>query len=78
MTQRPDEREVREMLAVLRAEHRDLDERIVRLEAEQSNDQVTIKRLKKQKLLLKDRMEDIVRRYAAPPSSGPSQNFAHA
>ncbi len=55
MTQRPDEREVREMLAVLREEHRDLDDRIVRLEAEQSSDQVTIKRLKKQKLLLKDR-----------------------
>jgi hypothetical protein len=56
LTQRPDEREVREMLAVLRAEHRDLDERIVQLEAEHSNDQVTIKRLKKQKLLLKDRI----------------------
>ena len=56
LTQRPDEREVRELLAVLRAEHRDLDEQIVRLETEQSNDQVTIKRLKKQKLLLKDRI----------------------
>jgi hypothetical protein len=56
LTQRPDEREVREMLAVLREEHRDLDDRIVRLEAEHSSDQVTIKRLKKQKLLLKDRI----------------------
>ncbi len=56
MTQRSDEREVREQLAVLRAEHRDLDEQIVKLEAEHSNDQVTIKRLKKQKLLLKDRI----------------------
>ncbi len=56
MTQRPDEREVREMLAELRAQHRDLDEQIVKLEIEQSNDQVTIKRLKKQKLLLKDRI----------------------
>ncbi len=56
MTQRSDEREVREQLAVLRAEHRDLDEQIVKLEAEQSSDQVTIKRLKKQKLLLKDRI----------------------
>ncbi|MFN3744367.1 MAG: YdcH family protein [Hyphomicrobiaceae bacterium] len=56
MTQRPDEREVRERLALLRAEHRQLDERIVQLEAEQSSDQVTIKRLKKQKLLLKDRI----------------------
>jgi hypothetical protein len=56
LTQRPDERQVREMLAVLRAEHRSLDEQIIRLEGEQSNDQVTIKRLKKQKLLLKDRI----------------------
>jgi hypothetical protein len=56
LTQRSDEREVRELLAVLRAEHRDLDERIVQLETEQSNDQVTIKRLKKRKLLLKDRI----------------------
>lgn len=56
MTQRLDEREVREKLAVLRAEHRDIDERIVSLEAGQSSDQVTIKRLKKQKLLLKDQI----------------------
>lgn len=56
MTQRPDEREVREKLGGLRAEHRDLDEHIVRLEAERSADQVTIKRLKKQKLLLKDQI----------------------
>jgi hypothetical protein len=56
LTQRPDDREVREMLAGLRAEHRDLDEQIVKLETEHSGDQVTIKRLKKQKLLLKDRI----------------------
>ena len=56
MTQRPDEREVREKLAGLRAEHRNLDEQIVRLEAEHSGDQVTVKRLKKQKLLLKDQI----------------------
>ncbi len=56
MTQRRDEREVREKLAGLRAEHRDLDEQIVRLEDERSGDQVTIKRLKKQKLLLKDQI----------------------
>jgi hypothetical protein len=56
LTQRPDNREVREMLAELRAEHRDLDEQIVKLENEHSGDQVTIKRLKKQKLLLKDRI----------------------
>jgi hypothetical protein len=56
LTQRPDEREVREKLAELRAEHRTLDEQIVRLESEHSGDQVTIKRLKKQKLLLKDQI----------------------
>lgn len=56
LTQRPDDREVREKLAVLRAEHRDLDEQIVKLEDAHSGDQVTIKRLKKQKLLLKDRI----------------------
>ena len=56
LTQRPDEREVREKLAVLRAEHREIDERIVSLETGQSSDQVTIKRLKKQKLLLKDQI----------------------
>jgi hypothetical protein len=59
LTQRPDDREVREMLAVLRAQHRDLDEQIVQLEADQANDQVTIKRLKKQKLLLKDRITSL-------------------
>lgn len=59
MTQRPDDREVREMLAVLRAQHRELDEQIVQLEADQANDQVTIKRLKKQKLLLKDRITSL-------------------
>jgi hypothetical protein len=56
LTQRPDEREIREKLAGLRAEHRDLDEQIVRLEADHSGDQVTVKRLKKQKLLLKDQI----------------------
>jgi hypothetical protein len=59
LTQRPDDREVREMLAVLRAQHRELDEQIVQLEADQANDQVTIKRLKKQKLLLKDRITSL-------------------
>lgn len=57
--QRPDEREVREKLAGLRAEHRELDDQIVRLEAEFTGDQVTIKRLKKQKLLLKDQITSL-------------------
>jgi hypothetical protein len=52
--QRPDERELREQLARLRNEHRDLDAQIVTLEASALLDQLQIKRLKKRKLSLKD------------------------
>jgi hypothetical protein len=52
--QRPDERELREQLARLRAEHRDLDEQIVAEEGSTHPDQLLIKRLKKRKLALKD------------------------
>ena len=65
----------------LAARHKELEQRLAEL-ADKSHltehehlEQATIK---KRKLQRKDRMEDIVRRYAAPPSSGPSQNFAHA
>ena len=44
--QRPDERELREELARLRAEHRDLDTQIVEEEASAHADQLLIKRLK--------------------------------
>ena len=54
--QRPDEREVREQLARLRAEHRDLDAQIVAEEAAPLADQLLIKRLKKRKLALKDKI----------------------
>jgi hypothetical protein len=58
--QRPDERELREQLARLRAEHRDLDAQIVAEEEALSlTDQVTIKRLKKKKLALKDQITSI-------------------
>jgi hypothetical protein len=57
--QRPDERELREELARLRAEHRDLDEQIVAEENSTSSDQLQIKRLKKRKLALKDRIKAI-------------------
>ncbi len=44
-------------LAVLRQEHRDLDDAIAALEAqERASDMLTIRRLKKQKLGLKDRI----------------------
>jgi hypothetical protein len=52
--QRPDERELREQLARLRAEHRDLDTQIVAEENSPLSDQLQIKRLKKRKLALKD------------------------
>lgn len=48
-------------LAVLKREHRDLDEAIHALEASGRGDQLTLRRLKKQKLALKDeitRIED--------------------
>jgi hypothetical protein len=54
--QRPDERELREQLARLRAEHRDLDAEIVAQEASPLSDQLLIKRLKKRKLALKDQI----------------------
>lgn len=43
-------------LEVFRREHRDLDEAIAALQEKASADQLTIRRLKKQKLLLKDKI----------------------
>ena len=57
--QRSDEREFREQLARLRAEHRDLDAEIVGEEALPLRDQLQIKRLKKRKLALKDQITAI-------------------
>jgi hypothetical protein len=54
--QRPDERELREQLARLRAEHRELDSQIVAEAASPLCDQLQIKRLKKRKLALKDKI----------------------
>jgi hypothetical protein len=54
--QGPDERELREQLARLRAEHRDLDAEIVAQEELGVADQLHIKRLKKRKLALKDQI----------------------
>jgi hypothetical protein len=56
---RPDERELREQLVRLRAEHRDLDAEIVAEEASSVSDQLHIKRLKKRKLALKDQITAI-------------------
>ena len=57
--QRPDERELREQLVRLRAEHRELDREIVAEEASPLSDQLQIKRLKKRKLALKDQITAI-------------------
>ncbi len=43
-------------LAVFRREHRDLDDAIVALTEKGTGDQLTLKRLKKQKLRLKDKI----------------------
>ena len=47
---------MRVRLEVLRREHRDLDEAIHALQEKGTGDQLTIRRLKKQKLQLKDQM----------------------
>ena len=46
-------------LEVLRREHRDLDEAIAALELNARPDQLTLRRLKKQKLSLKDQIVKI-------------------
>ena len=46
-------------LEVLRREHRDLDEAILALQEAVAVDQLTLKRLKKQKLGLKDRIASL-------------------
>ncbi len=52
-----DESEVlRVELEVLRREHRELDEAILALESEGAHDVLTIRRKKKEKLILKDRI----------------------
>ena len=57
--ERRDERELREELVNLRAEHRVLDEEIVALEVNPHADQLLVKLLKKKKLALKDRITDV-------------------
>ena len=52
-----EDRQIRDQLAQLRFEHRDLDTSIATLEMAASPDQLAIRRLKKQKLKLKDEMK---------------------
>ncbi|MCY4333574.1 MAG: DUF465 domain-containing protein [Litoreibacter sp.] len=50
---------LRVKLEVLKREHRDLDDAIEALQERAAADQLTLKRLKKQKLALKDRIQVI-------------------
>ena len=57
--QRQNDRELRDELVKLRAEHRLLDDEILSLEIAGSSDQLTIRRLKKKKIALKDQITKI-------------------
>lgn len=48
-------------IAALKAEHRDLDEAIARLANVPQEDELLLRRLKKRKLLIKDRIEQLLR-----------------
>ncbi|MDD5296485.1 MAG: DUF465 domain-containing protein [Rhodocyclaceae bacterium] len=50
------EEEIRAKLSELQEEHRDLDEVIARIEPTVPTDELLLRRLKKRKLLLKDRI----------------------
>lgn len=56
---RVDDRELRDELTKLRTEHRELDDEIILLEGSATADQLLIKRLKKRKLAIKDRITAI-------------------
>ena len=59
MQHSPDERIIREKLALLRAEHRELDDQIALTEGSITADQLLIRRLKKRKLALKDQITSL-------------------
>jgi hypothetical protein len=54
-----EERELREQLARLQQEHRDLDAAIAALASSPGSDVIQVQRLKKRKLFLRDRMRAI-------------------
>ncbi|MGH6726587.1 MAG: YdcH family protein [Pseudolabrys sp.] len=58
MTQN-DERELREQLARLQQEHRDLDAAIAALAMSPGSDLIQVQRLKKRKLVLRDKIRAI-------------------
>jgi hypothetical protein len=54
-----EERELKELLARLKQEHRDLDAAIAALSSTGSGDSLQLQRLKKRKLMLKDRISKV-------------------
>ena len=54
MAQPPDTARITAQLVELRLEHRDLDAAIARLTGDMASDELSIKRLKKRKLRIKD------------------------
>ena len=54
-----DEETIRQKLAELQSEHRDLDDVIARITGDGPFDQLQVQRLKKRKLLLKDQMAQL-------------------
>jgi hypothetical protein len=56
---RDEERELREQLARLQQEHRDLDAAIAALDASPTADLIQVQRLKKRKLVLRDKIRAI-------------------
>lgn len=59
MQQKADERALREQIALLRTEHRDLDDQIATEEGSRTADQLLVRRLKKRKLALKDQITSL-------------------
>ena len=56
---RKSEQELRDQLVALRTEHRDLDSQIIAREQSSISDQLTVRRLKKRKLMVKDQIQTI-------------------
>lgn len=56
-----DDNELRASLELLRTEHRDLDQAISDLHAAQTGDELLLRRLKKRKLMLRDRIDQLER-----------------
>jgi hypothetical protein len=56
-----EEDELRASLELLRIEHRDLDQEIADIHAARASDELLLRRLKKRKLFLRDRIDQIER-----------------